>query len=431
MKRYQVSCMSAVALGLVSVISAHAESVSCSVNLDQGTHNCGSIPEIAIQSLTQATAGQPGTGKALVKVTLDGAANPSLYKEASFQVRYTQPSTGWTVNIGDSSTNDGYKGDSGTQSNDAEMQIVNSSMAAYANDDNPAGNPLLNYTLTGGSSDITLRVKDKFLGWSHPSRVGELNSQYLYALNDQNDATGPRNNDIYAAFNRTIRSRSDRTGTGVGSVVIELKPVSTVPTVTSLTGRVWMDRNLGASRAATSLTDAEAYGDLYQWGRLTDGHEKRTSSTTTTLSSNDVPSNGNFIATSVKPYDWRNPQNDNLWQGVSGINNPCPAGFRLPTREEFWAEITQYGSAYDALFNSPIKLTASGLRGYTAGAPIYEGVSGNYWTSSIDNSFNAGGVSNNSFAWYLTFDKSFGLNMYGTGRSDGFSVRCIQALPGE
>ena len=51
-------------------------------------------------------------------------------------------------------------------------------------------------------------------------------------------------------------------------------------TVTSTTGQVWMDRNLGASRVATSSTDSAAYGDLYQWGRGTDGHEKRTSSTT-------------------------------------------------------------------------------------------------------------------------------------------------------
>ncbi|MFZ1451482.1 MAG: hypothetical protein WAT20_02205, partial [Ferruginibacter sp.] len=47
-----------------------------------------------------------------------------------------------------------------------------------------------------------------------------------------------------------------------------------------ITGKIWMDRNLGASRVATSSTDDLAYGDLYQWGRLTDGHQNRTSGTT-------------------------------------------------------------------------------------------------------------------------------------------------------
>ena len=38
------------------------------------------------------------------------------------------------------------------------------------------------------------------------------------------------------------------------------------------------------------------------------------------------------------PIDWRTPQNNNLWQGVSGTNNPCPAGFRLPTETELETE---------------------------------------------------------------------------------------------
>jgi hypothetical protein len=86
--------------------------------------------------------------------------------------------------------------------------------------------------------------------------------------------------------------------------------------VTSITGRVWLDRNLGASQVATAFDDSDAYGDLYQWGRLTDGHEKRTSSVTLTLSTTDVPGHDDFIASSVSPYDWRSPQNDKLWQSV-------------------------------------------------------------------------------------------------------------------
>jgi hypothetical protein len=43
------------------------------------------------------------------------------------------------------------------------------------------------------------------------------------------------------------------------------------------TGRVWLDRNLGASQVCTSVTDTACYGDLYQWGRAKDGHESRDS----------------------------------------------------------------------------------------------------------------------------------------------------------
>ena len=36
-----------------------------------------------------------------------------------------------------------------------------------------------------------------------------------------------------------------------------------VSTVLSTAGKIWMDRNLGASQVATSLTDAASFGDLY------------------------------------------------------------------------------------------------------------------------------------------------------------------------
>ena len=123
------------------------------------------------------------------------------------------------------------------------------------------------------------------------------------------------------------------------------------------TGKTWMDRNLGASQVATSSTDEDAYGDLYQWGRAADGHQVRTSGTTTTLSNSDTPGHSNFILAPITPYDWRSPQNDNLWQGVSGTNNPCPSGFRLPTLAEWLAERSSWSSLNAAGTNLIIYLT--------------------------------------------------------------------------
>ena len=96
------------------------------------------------------------------------------------------------------------------------------------------------------------------------------------------------------------------------------------------TGKKWMDRNLGAERVAESITDDLGFGDLYQWGRFSDGHQCRTSATNPTLSSTDQPAHGDFITVNSGNYDWRSPQNHNLWQGVNGINNPCPSGYRIP-----------------------------------------------------------------------------------------------------
>ncbi len=180
------------------------------------------------------------------------------------------------------------------------------------------------------------------------------------------------------------------------------------------TGRTWLDRNLGASRVAMSSTDEQAYGDLYQWGRGIDGHQKRTSGTTSTLSSNDTPGHGDFILSPDAPYDWRSPKNDNLWQGAAGINNPCPDGYRLPTEAELDAERLSWSSNDAAgAFASPLKLPVAGWRS-NRGLFNYVGSDGRYWSCTVD-----GIHSRNLFL-------SNGAHMYRSSRAFGYSVRCIK-----
>jgi uncharacterized protein (TIGR02145 family) len=180
-----------------------------------------------------------------------------------------------------------------------------------------------------------------------------------------------------------------------------------------------MDRNLGASRAATSSTDADSYGDLYQWGRFADGHQCRSSDTTHQRSSTDNPGHGDFIAKTPAPYDWRNPQNNSLWQGVNGINNPCPKGYRLPTKGEWEAELNSWGANKNATgaFNSPLKLPVAGFRNHSDGSLNQAGTSGNYWSSTIS--------SNNNYSQVLFFTNATAL-MPAPGRASGCSVRCIK-----
>jgi len=204
------------------------------------------------------------------------------------------------------------------------------------------------------------------------------------------------------------------TKTKTNYITVNTSPV--VPNVTNpTTGKIWMDRNLGATQVATSSTDAASYGDLYQWGRLTDGHEKRTSGITFTLSSTDNPGHGNFIKGASSPSDWRSPQNNNLWQGVNGTNNPCPSGYRIPTEAEWNAEKATWSSLNSTgAYNSLLKLSVGGYRDGFGSSLSNVGITGNYHSSSYSGTYTR----------QLNISSIAGI--YSGPRYHGMSVRCIK-----
>lgn len=190
-----------------------------------------------------------------------------------------------------------------------------------------------------------------------------------------------------------------------------------VQVVTSATGRIWMDRNLGAFRAAMNKVDLWAYGGLFQWGRLNDGHAYRASPTTTDTSNYDDPGVDSFV---VGSRDWRTTPNDDLWQGVSGINNPCPTGFRLPTIGEWQEEVNSWSSQdAEGAFASPLKLVVGGTRYYNDGTINWVGSSGKYWSSTACNS------ELGRFSSFLGCGYGYA-SVSGARRAEGYSVRCIR-----
>jgi hypothetical protein len=163
--------------------------------------------------------------EAVAKINFDGNIT-----KAKFIIEYDETPSGWTVNIGDSVSNNGYGGDAYNQSRDAEMQIVNGGMAVYGNDYNtPRGGSLSqgnvpNFVTNG--SRVELEVSNEKLAWDNKSGLqNSLTSPYLYALNGQPDDEGPVNSEIYAGFNRVISGPFDRIGSGASKVTILLNPI--------------------------------------------------------------------------------------------------------------------------------------------------------------------------------------------------------------
>lgn len=197
-----------------------------------------------------------------------------------------------------------------------------------------------------------------------------------------------------------------------------------VPVKNPKTGRVWMDRNLGASRAATSSTDEAAYGDLYQWGRKKDGHQLRRSCSVTgpvTAGSEGYKFVGNPLNNG---YNWLITRDDKRWNLgdvntiIKSANDPCPDGYRVPSRKELDNERQSWKSNDAAgAFASPLKWPLAGYRSRGGGSEphISLGTRSIYWSN--ENTSTSGAT--------LEFNH-LNSKMAGYSRAYGFSVRCIK-----
>jgi len=199
----------------------------------------------------------------------------------------------------------------------------------------------------------------------------------------------------------------------------------TYKTVTSpYTGKVWLDRNLGASEVCTDLNDSACYGDYYQWGRNKDGHQESNSTTTITLATdiNATDANSSFILAPNSPYDWTTADSNGslrsaVWSKTDG-SSICPIGYRVPTMAELRAETvsasTPVNNNADA-FNNFLKLPSAGNRNRNDGSLNHQGSYGFVWSSDINGSQSRAlgfGPSN--------ADTDYGLRAYGN------SVRCLR-----
>ena len=207
-----------------------------------------------------------------------------------------------------------------------------------------------------------------------------------------------------------------------GTVFCEY-PTEVIEVVSLKTGRIWMDRNLGARREMISATDVYSHGDLYQWGRRADGHQCRNSKTIGGPYDVDQPETNLFIQPSpIWVYEWRQPANDNLWQGVNGINNPCPSGYRIPTDAEWAKELKDVHSNSIGILTmqTNLKFSAGGLKN-TRGEIILKSLDdsfsfrgGLYWSSGDPVKLN---ICSGTCSTSTTIAE---------GRASGLSVGCIK-----
>ena len=232
--------------------------------------------------------------------------------------------------------------------------------------------------------------------------------------------TTDKNLNVYTG-SQWVAAGASSNNAPVPGAVYDAEGLPYLPVRSRVTGRIWLDRNLGATRVAQARQDYPAYGDLYQWGRQADGHQNYL------VQRHRRHRGGLYHHPSrypqPRPLHWRPSQRlAGQWrrQPVVGRicrEQPLPPEYRLPTETELSDEVLGWASQDNlGAFDSALKLPMAGYRIYTSSSNLDgEGYYGYYWTSST-----SGG-----FARLLRTAAS-SANMASTNRARGACVRCIK-----
>jgi uncharacterized protein (TIGR02145 family) len=178
----------------------------------------------------------------------------------------------------------------------------------------------------------------------------------------------------------------------------------------------FLSHNLGADTSLDPHTPVKGLnGDYYQWGKNAPDADVDALLGSTWGDQGGTRANGNWTP------------------GAKGPQDPCPAGYRVPSSAEWVAvntnntvsrtgtfdgNTTEFGNAlHYGTATDPKQLTlpAAGYRNYTNGALVNRGNAGLYWSSA----------ENGSRAYGLSFNSS-NVNPVGSfNRTYGLSLRCI------
>lgn len=202
----------------------------------------------------------------------------------------------------------------------------------------------------------------------------------------------------------------------------------------------FMDRNLGAE-SATATDGAKTRGLYYQFGRKDpfvgsteiydiNGTSKSTGATIATgkvTFAKAVQTPATFYTYGSGNNDWASPNNytSKNWNDISESDgktffDPCPEGWRLPTKAEYsnfstttftW-DATNSGCTYNGNW-----FPAAGCRNCDDGSVSRVGSYGYYWSASPLSESNG---------YHLHFGSGFVYPANNSFRANGFSVRCVQ-----
>ena len=164
------------------------------------------------QGVMKATFPQPREGNQPCRLKFDFHLQPNA--------------SGFTFDIGDSPTVNGYGGDAGTTSNAAEVHSQATSFNIFTDtipgylDYATNGHILVDAVADVISNFVTVTIGDELVDFdNHRGVQRRYESSHLFTLNGQATTYGSINYDIYFSMNRVVSSAS-RSGTGLCKVIM-------------------------------------------------------------------------------------------------------------------------------------------------------------------------------------------------------------------
>ncbi|RNA62600.1 hypothetical protein D1631_11975 [Chryseobacterium nematophagum] len=398
-----LSCGSATTSGtLQSGVAASGVSVTVPyTGGNGGAHPSAAFNSTGITGLSATLAG--GTlmdGNGDFTFTISGT--PSAAGTATFSITIAGQTCSFTVDV------DAFTG------NVASIDCANAvfSPTTITQGEDYTGTLTIPYTGGNGEPYPQLSFTQKGLTFTLPAgTLATGNGNFVY------DVTGL----AIASGAMTIPISFGGTSCNVNATI------ATATTVEMCSGvgqtQVWALYNLGADESFDPhIPLQEIHGNYYQWGR----------NTVVANASTGAGAIGGWNTTIAPNSSWNTGTEEAPVKNTT--NDPCPAGFRVPTNAEWVAlsnnsNVSRIGlfvggvSSFDSALvftcgTKKLTLPATGYRASTNGSLNNRGSQGAYW-SSTERSINA------TQSMYLRFDSNIMNSAMYNNRANGYSVRCV------